>query len=78
MLTEKTHLNEIMDHYFDTMDLNENEWFEDDNGFYTYDKEEIKWFKRLNKALDNISEEELRTVEFNDYDAIIEYYEGSL
>ncbi|MCC9273862.1 MAG: hypothetical protein K8V42_06185 [Enterococcus aquimarinus] len=78
MLTEKTYLNEIMDHYFDTMDLNENEWFEDDKGFYTYDKEEIKWFKRLNKALDNISEEELRTVEFNDYDAIIEYYEGSL
>ena len=74
----KTYLNEIMTHYFDVQDLNEAKWKQDDEGFYTKDIEEIEWFKRLNKAYDNISQEDLVNIEFNDYDDIIVFYEGIL
>ena len=70
----KTYLNEIMKHYFDIQDLNTEKWLEDENGFYTMDKDEIVWFKQLNKAYANLSQEELETIPFNDYDDIIDYY----
>lgn len=77
-MAKKTYLNEIMEHYFDVQDLNEVKWQQDDEGFYTTDIEEIEWFQRLNKAYDNISQDDLVNIEFNDYDEIIGYYEGSL
>ena len=72
----KTYLNDIMTHYFDVQDLNTDKWIEDDNGFYTADSEEIKWFKRLNEAYDNLAPQELRDGDFNDYDDLIAFYEG--
>lgn len=72
----KTYLNDIMTHYFDVQDLNTDKWIEDDNGFYTTDQEEIEWFKRLNEAYDNLTPQELRDGDFNDYDDLIAFYEG--
>lgn len=72
----KTYLNDIMTHYFDVQDLNTDKWIEDDNGFYTTDQEEIEWFKRLNEAYDNLTPQELRDGDFNDYDELIAFYEG--
>ena len=73
----KTYLNDIiMAHYFDVQDLNTDKWIEDENGFYTTDQEEIEWFKRLNEAYDNLTPQELRDGDFNDYDDLIAFYEG--
>ena len=72
----KTYLNDIMTHYFDVQDLNEAKWQQDDEGFYTKDIDEIEWFKRLNKAYDNLTTDELRDGDFNDYDDLIAFYEG--
>lgn len=72
----KTYLNDIMTHYFDVQDLNTDKWIEDENGFYTTDQEEIEWFKRLNEAYDNLTPQELRDGDFNDYDDLIAFYEG--
>ena len=71
---KKTYLNDIMKHYFDIQDLNTEKWLEDENGFYTMDKDEIAWFKQLNEAYDSLSQEELETIHFNEYDGIIDYY----
>ena len=73
---KKTYLNDIMKHYFDIQDLNTEKWLEDENGFYTMDKDEIAWFEQLNEAYDSLSQEELESTPFNDYDAIIDYYNG--
>ena len=74
---KKTYLNEIMKHCFDAQDLNTDKWLEDDNGYwYTFDIEEIRWFEQLNEAYDNISQEELESIHFNEYDDIIDYYNG--
>ena len=72
----KTYLNEIMKHYFDVQDLNTEKWLEDENGFYTMDKDEIAWFEQLNEAYDNLTQVELETIPFNDYDDIIDYNKG--
>ena len=72
----KTYLNDIMTNYFDVQDLNTDKWIEDENGFYTTDQEEIEWFKRLNEAYDNLTPQELRDGDFNDYDDLIAFYEG--
>lgn len=72
---KKTYLDEILTYYFNVKDLNEKYWKEDDNGFYTTNKEEINWFKRLNKAYNEIPYHTLITIKFNDYDSIIEYFE---
>lgn len=72
----KTYLNDIMTHYFDVQDLNTDKWIDDENGFYTTDQEEIEWFRRLNEAYDNLTPQELRDGDFNDYDELIAFYEG--
>ena len=73
---KKTYLNTIMSHYFDLQDLNDEKWLEDENGFYTMNQEEVVWFEQLSEAYDNLSQEELETIPFNDYDEIIDYYNG--
>ena len=73
----ETYLFDITNHYFDIDDLNRDKWFCDDNGYwYTFDKEEIRWFEQLNEAYDNLSQEELESIHFNEYDDIIDYYNG--
>ena len=72
----KTYLNDIMTHYFDVQDLNTDKWAEGENGFYTTDQAEIEWFTRLNEAYDNLTPQELRDGDFNDYDELIAFYEG--
>lgn len=75
---EKVYLNDILDYYFDVQDLTPDKWQRDEEGFYTRDIEEVAWFKRLNQAFEHISDEELQTNVFNDYDEIIAFYEGKL
>lgn len=75
---EKVYLNDILNHYFDVQDLTPDKWQRDEEGFYTRDIEEVAWFKRLDRAFENISDEELQTNVFNDYDEIIAFYEGTL
>lgn len=73
----ETHLFYIFPHYFDTDDLNKDKWFYDGDGdWVTFDKLEIAWFYQLNQAYNNLSQEELETINFNDYDDIIDYYNG--
>ena len=72
----KTYLNDITKHYFDVQDLNADKWAEDGNGFYTTDQAEIEWFKRLDKAYNNLTTKELRYGYFKDYDELIAFYEG--
>ena len=75
---EKVYLNDILDYYFDVQDLMPDKWQRDEEGFYTRNIEEVVWFKRLNQAFEHISDEELQTNVFNDYDEIIAFYEGKL
>lgn len=75
---EKVYLNDVLNHYFDVQDLTPDKWQRDEEGFYTRDIEEVAWFKRLDRAFENISDEELQTNVFNDYDEIIAFYEGTL
>ena len=73
----ETYLFDIFKPYFDTDDLNKDKWFYGGNGdWFTFDKLEIDWFKQLNEAYDNLSQEELESIHFNEYDDIIDYYNG--
>ena len=72
----ETYLNDILKHYFDTDDLNKDKWFEGDYGWYTFDKEEISWFEQLNQAYIHLAQKGLQSIPFNDYDDIIDYYNG--
>lgn len=73
---QETYFKDIMSHYFDTDDLNTDKWFEGEYDWFTYDEEEILWFEQLNEAYDNLSQEEIETIHFNEYDDIIDYYNG--
>lgn len=75
-MTKKTYLHEILSHYFDTQDLNTEAWTQDENGHYTTNQEEIEWFQRYENALNHIGNKELKSLEVNEYDDIIAYYEG--
>ena len=73
----ETYLFDIINHYFDSDDLNKDKWFCDNSGYwFTFDKSEIVWFEQLNEAYEHLSQEELETIPFNDYDDIIDYYNG--
>ena len=75
-MTKKVYLHDIMHHYFDVQDLNNEKWLEDDNGFYTTDLQEVAWFEMLEEAYCNITEKELRDNFFGEYEDIIDYYNG--
>lgn len=71
----ETYLFYIFPYYFDTDELNKDKWFYDGEGdWFTFDKLEIAWFYQLYQAYTHLSQKELDTIPFNDYDEIIDYY----
>ena len=71
---KKQYLNDLLGNIaFDTADLSDN-WTEDDNGWYTTDKEEAKWFEDYAKGVEIAEQRGLDTMDFeyDDYIALVE------
>ena len=73
----ETYLFDIFPHYFNSDDLNKDKWFYEGKGmWFTFDKLEIAWFEHLNQVYNYLSIQDIQTTSFNDYDEIIDYYNG--
>lgn len=66
----KQYLNDLLGNIsFDVTDLNDN-WKQDDKGFYTINRDEAKWFSDYAKGVEFAEEQDLDTMDF-EYDDYI-------
>lgn len=67
---EKQYLNDLLENVsFDTTDLDDN-WMEDETGYYTTDLYEINWALKYKRGVEIADEQNLNTAQFENEDYI--------